>query len=243
MSTQSPSQKALNKLEKAMSKHLVQMIDIFFALVLGQGIVRYANVLASPFNSNLTVCIALLAIYYTVVRSFVAWHFALEYRHYKISTVETRTTELWRVYVDGLIVVMYAYLLLAAEPLKSHSSADIRRLLWGFPVLFVLYCIWGLLLRASWGKDEFDLGILGAFCAIYVIIAAGYTVALWGKPSIVGEHANAIVLTIVFALMILYRYINFWQGYDDRQRARWHCFPRPRRPHFRALASRSEDGS
>ncbi len=217
--------------EAATSSHLVRMIDFFFALVLGQGLIRFADVVEAPFAANVPVWIALILIYYTVVRSFVAWHAAIETGRYKMSS-EVRTTELWRVYIDVLIVAVYAYMLFSAEPLIDHGGADIRGLLWAFPVLFILYGVWGHLRRVAWGDDGFKLKILAGICGIYVLIAAGYTVIPSNTWSISNETANVLVLAVALVTMGLYRYINFWQ--ETKDRARWRGnIPRPRVPSLR----------
>lgn len=217
--------------EAATSSHLVRMIDFFFALVLGQGLLRYSDVIQAPFSANIPVWIALVLIYYTVVRSFVAWHAAIETRRYKMMS-EVRTTELWRVYIDVLIVALYAYMLFSAEPLVNNTGADIHGLLWAFPLLFVLYALWGHLRRVAWGGDRFDLRVLRRFCVLYTLIAIAYTALPSKTLSISDDQANVLVLSIALLLMALYRYINFSQG-DDR-RARWITgIPKPRIPNLR----------
>jgi hypothetical protein len=207
------------------------MIDFFFALVLGQGILRFDEVIQAPLDANLQVWIALVAIYYTVVRSFVAWHAAIETRRYKIGGDE-RTTELWRVYIDVLIVAVYAFMLFSAEPLIATPGADIRGLFWAFPLLFLLYGAWGYFRRIAWGPDEFMLPMLVLFFVLYVAVALAYTTAMPGMSSCDSELVNLIALGVVLALMGLYRYINFWQG--DNGRARWFgMLPRPQLPKLR----------
>jgi hypothetical protein len=220
----------LEQAEAATSSHLIRMIDFFFALVLGQGLIRFAEVIKSPFTANLPVWIALVLIYYTVVRSFVAWHAAIETRRYKMSS-EVRTTELWRVYIDVLIVAVYAYMMFSAEPLIEYRGADIGGLLWAFPILFALYGIWGSLRRAAWGRDGFKLWVLALFCFLYLMIAMGYTMIPSNTWSVDDETANVMVLTISLVAMGLYRYINFSQ--ETRGRARWMGIPQPRIPHLR----------
>jgi hypothetical protein len=202
--------------EAGTSGHLVRMIDFFFALVLGQGLLRYSAVVVSPFHSNVAVVLALVTIYYTVIRSFIAWHSAIEHRRYRIETPEVRTLELWRVYIDALIVGTYAYLLLTAEPLIHNSGANLQRLLWGFPLLFLLYLAWGQLRRAAWGLDDFDLGFLVIFGLVYAVVALIYTLAPWDLLANEKSLINVIFLGGSFGLMMLYRRINFWQGFSNR---------------------------
>ena len=217
--------------EAATSSHLVRMINFFFALVLGQGLLRFVDVVKEPFAADVPVWIALALIYYTVVRSFVAWHAAIETGRYKMLS-KVRTTELWRVYIDVLIVAIYAYMLFSAEPLIEDGGADIHGLLSAFPVLFLLYGVWGHLRRVAWGDDGFKLKILMAFFAFYAALALGYTVTPSNTWSVSDETANKVVLGAALLAMGAYRYLNFWQESQDR--VRWPGkIPRPRIPNLR----------
>jgi len=222
------------------SGHLVRMIDFFFALVLGQGILRYHQVVTAPFQSNGVVILALVTIYYTVIRSFVAWHTAIEQRRYRINTTDVRTIELWRLYIDALIVAVYAYMVLCAEPLINDGGASIEALLWGFPLLFLLYLAWGLLRRAAWGPDEFEFDFLILFGGLYAFVAEIYSLAPYGLLERDRSTVNGIFLSICLLLMFLYRYINFWQGYPDKPR--WLGLPKPRIPSLGTLVQTEPDG-
>jgi hypothetical protein len=242
---QSPSEELKSTLERttpeqaeaATSSHLVRMIDFIFALVLGQGLIRFSSVVEEPFEANVQVWIALVLIYYTVVRSFVAWHTAIETRRYRMLS-DRRTTELWRVYIDVLIVATYAYMLFSAEPLMRDGGGDVTGLLWAFPFLFLLYQAWGGFRLTAWGEDEFRLGVLQIFAALYVVLALAYTLIPSDTWSISDKIGNTIALAIALGLMGLYRYINFWQGDQDRNRIFWKI-PRPRIPPLKRPADAS----
>lgn len=221
------------RVEAATSGHLIQMVDILFALVLSQGIATFHD---APFGSNLPVWIVLATIYYTIVRSFVAWHEAIEERCYRILTPDSRTTELWRLYIDAFIVAVYAYMWFAAERLKSHGDTDIRRLLWAFPLLFLLYGLWGHLRHVAWGDDDFDFRILFVFGFAYVLLASMYTIGRSKTSVLDSSTANSIVLGVAFFLMFFYRSINFWQGDRYKNRARRFGLPRPQLPRLRTLS-------
>jgi len=192
-------------------------------------------VVAAPWASNVPVVLGLVAIYYTVIRSFVSWHGAIEQRRYRLSVPDVRTTELCRVYIDALIVLVYAYLLLKAEPLRAQSDADIAGLLWAFPMLFVLYGTWGYLRRVAWGPDDFKLRVLIKFAVAYSVLALLYQL----DPAGIGGSAvaNSFALACVLMMMGAYRFINFWQGADVN---RWRGLPLPRIPTLTVL---DRDGS
>jgi hypothetical protein len=206
--------------EAATSNHLIRLIDFFFALVLGQSIIRFAEPISSPFHSNVPTWLALVTIYYTVIRSFVAWHAAIETRRYRMLVEAVRTTELWRVYIDVAILALYSYMLLTAERLIDDPGANIQALLWAFPVLFLLYDLWGRFRRLAWGPDDFEPRILRLFGLLYTLLALAYTVLPSNALSTGDQAGNVIALSIALILMILYRYINFWQEFPGRAKSR-----------------------
>jgi|GEM_PF-3467416 len=218
--------------EADISGHLVRLIDFFFGLVIAQGVLRFDTVFGAPWDANPQVLLALLVIYYTVVRSFIAWHSAIEQWRYRVLVAKDRirTIELWRVYTDILIVIVYAFLLLAAEPLTQDGGADISAFLFGFPVLFALYALWGRLRRIAWGgHDPFNLRYLAFFGCLSFVVASVYK--LDPDIGITEALGNAIALGCIGLLMILYRFINFWQGDIYRDAIpRWGRLPLPRLP-------------
>jgi hypothetical protein len=227
--------------EAATSAHLLRMIDFFFALVLGQGVLRFADVLKEPWGpeSNLQVVLALVLVYYTVIRSFVAWHIAMERRRYRIEANDpdtAKTTELWRVYIDLFIVVTYAFLLLQAERLAGEGNADsdIKLLFFGLALLFVLYWAWGYLRRVAWGPDQFSFRWLLIFGTLYLLLALVYTTDDPLRLGVTRGDANLISLALALVLMVAYRYVNFSQGDEERRRIGKTGMPRPRLPRLTA---------
>jgi hypothetical protein len=218
--------------EADISGHLVRLIDFFFGLVIAQGVLRFDSVFKAPWDATPQVLLALVVVYYTVVRSFIAWHSAIEQWRYRVlvSKDRIRTIELWRVYTDIFIVIVYAFLLLAAEPLTHDGGADISAFLFGFPVLFALYVLWGRLRRVAWGgNDPFNLLYLVFFGLLSFVVACVYTL----DPDVGISEAlgNGIALSCTGLLMILYRFINFWQGEIYRDAIpRWRRLPLPRLP-------------
>jgi hypothetical protein len=192
--------------ETQISSHLVRMIDFIFALVLGQGLLRFHSVVKDPFSANLQVVLALVLIYYTVVRSFIAWHISVETGHYKIASDE-RKTELLRVFMDLFVVVLYAYMLFAAEPLRDHPRSDIDALLLAFPMVFVLYLAWEVLRRMAWSEsDDAELWVLGGFAVLYGMLLWAYGCLPSGIDP---EMRNSAVLAVALVLMAAYRLISF----------------------------------
>jgi hypothetical protein len=218
--------------EAATSSRLIDLINIFFALVLGDSVARYSGVVSAPWHSNVPVLLALLTIYYTILRSYVAWHAAIVERRYRIYA-SVRTTELWRVYIDVTIVAVYAYMFIVSKPLEEHPGADVSGLFYAFPVMFLLYALWGQLRRAAWGPDDFKLRILFGFALLYALVALQYRFSII-DVNVSNTTGNVIGLVTALGLMASYRYVNFWQGAGDAV-DRWHGIPHPRWPNLRTL--------
>lgn len=197
--------------EAATAGHLIDLIDVFFALVLGGGILKFSRTFSAPWDSNLPAILALGVIYYTVIRSYLGWHQAVETRRYRIIAKGAKTTELWRVYIDVLIVTVYAYMLLVAQPLQHHPGADIAPLLFAFPVIFALYWVWGYLRQVAWGRDDYTAWVLVGFGALCAAVAFGYRFSPL-HISASRAVANDICLVATWLLMIIYRMINFSQS-------------------------------
>ena len=199
-----PAERTEAQAEPDVSSHLVRMIDFFFALVLGQGLLRFEDVVKDPFSANPEVWIALVLIYYTVIRSFIAWHVSIERGHYRIAS-DHKLTEHCRVYIDAIIVVLYAFMLFSAEPLMNDSKSDIGSLLLAFPILFLLYVAWGLLRGVAWSGNALGLKILFCFGGLYVVLLCAYEFA----PLPFGDAAaNAVAMLVALLLMVVYRCVD-----------------------------------
>jgi hypothetical protein len=199
----------LEGVEAATSGHLVRLGDIFYALVLVQGILRYEEVFQTPWNDNAAVILALVTIYYTAIRSFIGWHIAQEARRYRIFASTAKTTELWRVYVDIAIGALYLYMLFSAEALKERADADIGPFLAAFVMLFALYLIWGYLRRVAWGHDKYASAVLWTFTVLYALLWWAYA---HGPEPWSMETMNVVALVLALLLMMGFRYINWRQA-------------------------------
>jgi hypothetical protein len=203
--------------EAGASGHLVRLVDIFFALVLGQGVLLYEPVVKDPLHANAAVLLALATIYFTVIRSFIAWHLAMEQRRYRILADGNDAGELARVFIDVIIVGVYAYLLLVARPLTTHADANLTNFLFGFFVLFVLYCVWGVLRRLAWGSDQYKLKVLAIFGGLYLGLWLWYRL---DRGLFSHATSNLVALGVALGLMIVYRHFNWGQGRTSSAGAR-----------------------
>jgi hypothetical protein len=207
--------------ETDVSGQLVRLIDLLFGLVIVQGALYYRPLLAAHGHVSSPAAIALALIMYTVVRSFVDWHTLMEHAPYRIVTstkrlsslLQVRTLELWRLYVDFLIVATYSFLLLRGHVLLKTPAAHLRLFFWSFAGIFALYWIWGELLHLASGADrQFKEKLLFIALGAAILLAAGYTVAA-GDKHLAGDgiERNDIALGMAFVIMVLYRFGNWKQ--------------------------------
>lgn len=193
-----------------MSSQLVRLIDLLFALVLVQGAVHYRSVFGVPSHIGLQVVLALLLVYYTVVRSFIDWHIAMESAPYRIMRSQCRTSELRRVYVDFLIVALYSFMLLKAHVLLTAPDAGLRLFFWSFPVLYALYLVWGWLRARAYHVQQFSERLLVLCLGLSIVLAAAYE-AIFGTTAAGRRTVNSVALASALVLMACFRHFNWRQ--------------------------------
>jgi hypothetical protein len=205
---------------KRVSDQLVRLVQVFFGVVAGQGLVLYRDVVMSPFHhGNAVAALALVSIYMMIIWSWIDWNTTMERAPYDLRRVESperaarvlEHAERWRLYCDIAIVATYAYTLFWVEPLKGHPGADIRYLLLGYVVVFVLYLVSGVLRIIRYGSKASSLPpiliFLGAFIALF-----GLYVLLTGTSGVVHATLNCFWLLIGWGGMYAYRwYRSFWR--------------------------------
>jgi hypothetical protein len=198
--------------EKELSRQLVRLIDVMYALVLVQGAINYRRIFTrgdffdwSHHANFAPVLLALILVYVTAIQSFVDFHLASESNGYgyQIAYPVRRTIDLARFYVDILIVAMYSFLLLRFHVLIDARWADLSVAFWTFPVIFGLYVLWGVLRRLSGGGGSYSVLLLLGLLVGYAALAIGYEL----HPG--GWERNAICLGIALVLMVFYRMLNW----------------------------------
>jgi hypothetical protein len=196
--------------ERELSRQLVRLIDVMYALVLVQGAIYYRRIFTRADFFDLShkanfipVLLALILVYFTAIQSFVDFHLASETHFYRITLPVTRTVELARFYIDVLIVAIYSFLLLKFHVLIDARWADLSVAFWAFPVIAGLYALWGLLRRLGGGGGPYSLPLLLVLGLAYVVLALTYE----DHPG--GWERNAICLGIALAVMLLYRMLNW----------------------------------
>jgi len=142
---------------KSFSNHLVTLVQVVFAVVIGGGLIQFHEFLFPP--KNTIASFALIAVYATSIMSWAGYHHRMEeypYTHTKFG--------IGRLNVDIFIVVMYAFLLFAG----TRQGQSIEPYLWGFSVVFLLYVVSGWLRRKEYNDPKATrLGLLVKFFFAY----------------------------------------------------------------------------
>jgi hypothetical protein len=187
----------------------VRGVDFLFALALGQGILLFQDFWRDPLDhDNLTLVLALAAIYFNTLMSFIDWHIAMERDPYLIAWERpfwARTLERCRFATDLLIVATYAFLVVNAVPLMKDPSTDLSVLLTGFPVTFGLYVVWLMLRRRRYphaGNPLPMIATFGLLVGVYVMYR------LPSHPLGAGAEANNRAFALVLGSVVLYRVSN-----------------------------------
>jgi hypothetical protein len=173
---------------RRLSDHLVRLVQVFFGVVAGQGLVLYRDVIVSPFGEGRTVAaLALVSIYMMIVWSWIDWNTTMEIRPYDFRRARAsgfgpaalEHLERWRLYADIAIVATYAYTLFQVAPLVADSGADIRYLLLGYVIVFIPYLVSGYLRIVRYGPEASSIPpiirftvLFGAILGLYVLLAA-----------------------------------------------------------------------
>jgi hypothetical protein len=227
-----PAEEQPDDRTKHISDQLVRLVQVFFGVVAGQGLVLYRSVVVSPFHHDLIpAALALLSIYVMIVWSWMDWNASMEDHPYDFRT-RARTTlgrwqtrfERWRFYSDIVIVVLYSYMLFQVEPLvrgpsgeaAGNPTADIRFLLLGYPLVFALYLASGELRILCYGPLASNLRPIVEFLALFVLLGVAY-VLLW-HTSLSTYWLNVATLVVAIATTRAYRWRR--QRYGAARKAR-----------------------
>ena len=199
------------------SRQVTGLIDVLYGLVLVQGAVSYRAIFVEPGEflhppRFLPVVAALVLVYFIAVQSYVDFHLAAEGQPYRFLNKGKRRMDLWRFYLDILIVGLYSFLLLKCHPLIGSPDADLRPVFIAIPVIFVLYLLWGALRSGCSPFHGFATAqrysplLLFVFLVAFVFLAGVYLLlpATW--------QVNAAFLSAALAIMAGYRWLNWNQN-------------------------------
>ena len=200
------------------SDQLVRLVQVFFALVLAQGLFLFRAALLSPVtHENRIAVLACACVFYTTVSSWVDWHVAMAHRPY-----DTRQhAERFRVYADVGVATLYAYLLFTIEPLVGHPDGSLTRHLVGYPLVFGAYLLSGVLRQWTHGRSASKRKPLVIGFVAYVVLVLVY---FYSRPLVSLEwhvRLNAVALVSALGLMWSYRaYRRYLVRSDERAAAR-----------------------
>ena len=199
--------------QQKISDQLVRLVQVFFALVLGQSLVVFNDVLLDPLAHGLAA-FAWGSVFYTIVASWIDWHVVMARRPY-----DTRQPiERFRIYSDVSIAVLYAYLLFTIEALITDPSVTLYYHLIGYPLVFGLYLASGLLRLWVHGKKASKPLPMVCTGVLYIGVLLGYG-AVRSRSYFNEETLNAIAISITFLLMFGYRWFRRRAIQLDEQRA------------------------
>jgi uncharacterized HAD superfamily protein len=189
--------------QQRVSDQLVRLVQVFFALVLAQSLVLFKKPLLDPFAyGNRVAILALLTVFYTTVASWIDWHVAIVRRPYDTRQFQER----YRVYADLAVAMLYAYLVFTIEPLVGAPYISLTAHLLGYPLVFALYLLSGLLRRMTHGKAASKIQPILMATIVYSILVAGYDV-LAQRPQarewMVQVNVGALLATLF--IMWIYR--------------------------------------
>src|SRR5437879_1744694 len=116
--------------QQRVSDQLVRLVQVIFALVLGQSLLLFKAVLLNPFTSDhWLAALAWATVFYTTVASWIDWHVVMARRPYDTRQLVDR----FRIYSDVGIAALYAYLLFTIEPLIGNPRGTLFYHLIGYP--------------------------------------------------------------------------------------------------------------
>jgi hypothetical protein len=197
---------------RRISDQLVRLVQVFFGVVAGQGLVLYHEVVVSPLQHNrIPAALALTSIYVMIVWSWIDWNSTMDDRPYDFRS-RARTTlgrwqtrfERWRLYSDIVIVVLYSYMLFQVAPLVNHPNFDIRYLLLGYPLVFALYLVSGELRILRYGRPASNIQPILEHLVIFIALFIVYILL---RQSQLSEFwLNCSTLAIAIALTRAYRW-------------------------------------
>ncbi len=168
---------------KNISDQLVRLVQVFFGVVAGQGLVLYRHTVVSPLHHvTFPAALALISIYVMIVWSWIDWNTSMEDHPYdfrtrarnRVGRWQTRA-ERWRLYSDIVIVVLYSYMLFQVSTLRRSPDADVRYLLLGYPLVFVLYVLSGELRILRYGPLASNMRPILEFLVAFLALLFIYT--------------------------------------------------------------------
>jgi hypothetical protein len=203
-----------------LSRQLTVLIDVLYALVLVGGAEAYRSLFTTGGEFQhpsrfLPVVLALVLIYFTAIHSFIDYHFASEDQPYQFLDKGKRGWDLFRFYLDVVIVGLYSFILLKCHILLDSPGGDLAPAFFTFPAIFLLFIGWGGLRRrtASEHEQPYRVRLLALCLGMYALLAIAYNYTSNGWAG------NSEFLFLALLIMMFYRWLNWsqnrWCAEDD----------------------------
>jgi len=198
--------KLTNPSTKFFSEHLVTLVQVFFAVVIGGGLIEFHEILFSP--KNTVPFWALIVVFATSIMSWTGYHTSMgkyPYTHTGFGIL--------RLFSDIAIVIVYAFLLFAGT---SHEILAESYLL-GFSIVFLLYVISGLFRRWEYrDKEASKTSLLVPFFISSVIVLALFMIIL-RYTDLDKSFVSRIFVGLPFLMMITFRWLREWSQLKWRE--------------------------
>ncbi|MGV8084315.1 MAG: hypothetical protein AB2L09_11885 [Coriobacteriia bacterium] len=221
--------------ERQLSTMMVRMVQVLFAVVLGQSLLLYREAVVNPFRStNWLLLLALITIYLTTILSWIDWHRSVELNPYQIATTPPPPPKIFRqirtLAISGLLKSLRTYYSRLWQVLREYSRIAIDLLIVATYARMVLTAN-----ALQYDPRTTLLPFLVNLPAIFVLyLAAGYlrrgtygrrasrthslwmffalntalVIGYWALHSLRSPNAtlvNAVALALAAALMLVYR--------------------------------------
>jgi 5'(3')-deoxyribonucleotidase len=189
---------------KWLSDRLIQYVDIVFAVVIGQAIVRNIDLVRHPLSLPFAA-LALFVVIGTVTLSWIGYHKSMYEYPYQADLRSVRRT--FRPFTDFFIVVVYTFFLFTVDDFRlGPDKSNLFPFLLSYALIFSLYIVDGIIRIFEYNDSNASKWNLNAtYLAIYFLILLGYTVLL--RFSVISvEVLNWATLTISGIVYIAYRW-------------------------------------
>lgn len=195
-----------NPKANAFSDRLVTLVQVFFAVVIGGGLIEFHEILFPP--KNTIAFWALFGVYVTSIMSWTGYHSRIDecpYVHSRIGIL--------RLFTDILIVILYAFLLFAG----ASGGASIESYLWGFSIIFLLYVVAGCLRRKEYRtKEASKMPLLVVFLICSLVVSSLFSILIrYTDLDIIILNWCFVFLPLL--MMVAFRWCHEWSELNWRR--------------------------
>lgn len=191
-----------------LTQHFVTFVEILFAVALGSSIWEFRTYLFHPDWQSPSFW-ALVSVYFTAVTSWIGWHKSTT----KYPYTNSRAGYV-RSILDAFTVATYVALLSFGSNVDKSFVANGEKqslsfYLWGFVVVFGLYCISGLVRKAEYGEEASKTPLIIKYGVIVLVGSIVYMVV----PSISLSNYSWVLWLFVglpLIVMVIYRWEREW---------------------------------